>query len=192
MVPPGLRFAAASVTKRPVDADRLTVRLLLVPLPTRSVVVFAGHLATVALLTKRPLPALRLTVLAMRSSSDLVHPRWRDPSGVPTTPLRSRAPDEMVARGRRLGLGADPRQRAPAPFRVPRGALLPCESPVARCESRATVGHSTKPNFTPPFECDWGGTVFGAAPARLSQRERSRDIRDQPGVTHDRTPHGIS
>lgn len=65
MVPPGFLFTVASVTKRPVDADRFTVREFPVPLPTRSVVVFPGHRATVELLTNRPEPADRLTVRAM-------------------------------------------------------------------------------------------------------------------------------
>ena len=71
MVPPGLRRAVPAVTNLPVDADRFTVRLLPVPLPTRSVVVFPGHRAVVALLTNRPVPALRFTdLLAMASSLD--------------------------------------------------------------------------------------------------------------------------
>lgn len=65
MVPPGFRLAVASVTKRPVDADRFTAREFPVPLPTRSVVVFPGHRAAVALLTNRPVPAERLTLRAM-------------------------------------------------------------------------------------------------------------------------------
>ena len=42
------------MTNLPVDAERETVRLLPVPDPTRSVVVFPGDRATVALLTNRP------------------------------------------------------------------------------------------------------------------------------------------
>ena len=54
MVPSGLRRAAAAETKRPEAAERLTVVELLVPAPTRSVVVLPGHRATVAFETKRP------------------------------------------------------------------------------------------------------------------------------------------
>jgi hypothetical protein len=64
-VPPGLRFPVAVATKRPVAADRVTERELLVPDPTRSVVVLPGQRAAVALLTKRPLDADRLTDLAI-------------------------------------------------------------------------------------------------------------------------------
>ena len=49
------------VTNCPLEADRCTVVLLLVPDPTRSVVVLLGHLAAAALLTKRPDEAERLT-----------------------------------------------------------------------------------------------------------------------------------
>lgn len=70
MVPPGLRRTVASVTNRPVDAERLTLRLFPVPVPTRSVVVVRGDLAAVALVTKRPVRALRLTDRAMVSSSE--------------------------------------------------------------------------------------------------------------------------
>lgn len=65
MVPPGLRLAVAPVTNRPDDAERLTVRLLLVPGPTRSDVDLPGHRAAAALVTKRPDEAERLTVRAM-------------------------------------------------------------------------------------------------------------------------------
>ena len=65
IVPPGLRRAVDGVTKRPVDAERATVRVLLVPRPTRSVVVLPGHRAVVALLTNRPVEAERLTDLAI-------------------------------------------------------------------------------------------------------------------------------
>lgn len=65
MVPPGLRLTVASVTNRPVEADRFTDRPLPVPDPTLSVVVFPGHLATVAFATNRPLPALRWMLRAM-------------------------------------------------------------------------------------------------------------------------------
>jgi hypothetical protein len=64
-VPPGLRFTVASVTNRPVEAERLTDRLFEVPVPTRSVVVFPGHRATVAFETNRPVLALRLTLRAI-------------------------------------------------------------------------------------------------------------------------------
>lgn len=59
-MPSGLRRAVAAVTKRPEDADRFTARLLLVPLPARSVVVFPGHRAAVEFETKRPDLAERL------------------------------------------------------------------------------------------------------------------------------------
>lgn len=65
MVPPGLRLAVAVVTNRPDEADRLTDRLLLVPGPTRSVVVLLGRRAAVALVTKRPDEAERFTVRAI-------------------------------------------------------------------------------------------------------------------------------
>jgi hypothetical protein len=58
-------LTVASVTKRPLDADRLTAREFPVPDPTRSVVVLLGHRAAAALLTKRPDPAERFTDLAM-------------------------------------------------------------------------------------------------------------------------------
>lgn len=61
MVPPGLRPAADWVTNWPLEADRWTVVEFLVPDPTRSVVVFPGHRATVAFETKRPLLADRFT-----------------------------------------------------------------------------------------------------------------------------------
>ncbi|GLB69503.1 hypothetical protein AHIS1636_39480 [Arthrobacter mangrovi] len=53
-----------------MEAERCTLRLFVVPEPTRSVVVVRGDLAAVALLTKRPVRALRLTDLAMVSSSE--------------------------------------------------------------------------------------------------------------------------
>lgn len=68
IVPPGLRRAVPSVTNRPVDAERDTAWLLLVPEPTRSVVVVRGDRVAAALVTKRPVRALRLTDLAMVSS----------------------------------------------------------------------------------------------------------------------------
>jgi hypothetical protein len=61
MVPPGFRLAVAPVTNRPEDAERLTERLLLVPEPTRSVVVLPGQRAAAALVTKRPDEAERFT-----------------------------------------------------------------------------------------------------------------------------------
>lgn len=72
MVPPGLRRPVAGVTNRPLDAERVTARELLVPLPTRSVVVLPGQRATAALLTKRPLPAERFTDLAMVITSRVI------------------------------------------------------------------------------------------------------------------------
>lgn len=62
IVVPGCRAAVAAVTNRPVLALRDTVRVLLVPRPTRSVVVVRGDRAAVAALTNRPVPALRDTV----------------------------------------------------------------------------------------------------------------------------------
>ena len=62
IVPPGSRFARASVTNCPDAALRFTARLFPVPLPTRSVVVFPGHRPAAALDTNRPEPALRFTV----------------------------------------------------------------------------------------------------------------------------------
>ncbi|GGL89170.1 hypothetical protein GCM10009706_29770 [Curtobacterium citreum] len=52
------------------------MRELLVPLPTRSVVVFDGQRAAAAALTKRPLAALRLTLLptVFTSSRDWFSP----------------------------------------------------------------------------------------------------------------------
>lgn len=69
IVPPGFRRKVASVTNRPVLADRLTVRLFPVPDPTRSVVVVPGERRTARVDTKRPVRALRLTDLAMRMAS---------------------------------------------------------------------------------------------------------------------------
>lgn len=59
----------ASVTNRPVEADRFTLWPFPVPKPTRSVVVVRGDLEAAALVTKRPVRALRLTDRAMVSSS---------------------------------------------------------------------------------------------------------------------------
>lgn len=70
MVPPGFRRAVASVPNRPVEAERFTLLLLLVPEPTRSVVVVRGDRFAVDLVTKRPVRALRLTDRAMVSSSE--------------------------------------------------------------------------------------------------------------------------
>ena len=67
-MPPGLRLPVAVVTNRPVEAERVTARVLPVPEPTRSVVVLPGQRAAVALLTKRPLDADLLTDLAMVTS----------------------------------------------------------------------------------------------------------------------------
>ena len=58
---PGCRAAVAAVTNRPLPALRFTARVLLVPRPTRSVVVVRGDRAAVRLLTNRPVPALRDT-----------------------------------------------------------------------------------------------------------------------------------
>ena len=55
----------APLTNLPVEAERLTDRLLPVPAPTRSVVVFPGHRTVVAFETNRPVLALRLTLRAM-------------------------------------------------------------------------------------------------------------------------------
>ena len=60
-MPSGLPLAVLAVTNFPVDAERFTERALLVPLPTRSVVVLDGHLADVAFETNFPDFALRLT-----------------------------------------------------------------------------------------------------------------------------------
>lgn len=68
-MPPGLRLTVASVTNRPVEADLFTVRLLPLPDPTFSVVVFPGHRATVAFETNLPLPALLLMLRAMMDPS---------------------------------------------------------------------------------------------------------------------------
>ncbi len=62
MVPFGLLRAWLAGTNCPVAALRVTERLFDVPDPTRSVVVLLGHRAAAALLTNRPVPALRLTV----------------------------------------------------------------------------------------------------------------------------------
>lgn len=45
------------MTNRPVVADRVTLRRLLVPAPTRSVVVLVGHRAAEAFDTNRPVLA---------------------------------------------------------------------------------------------------------------------------------------
>lgn len=65
IVPPGLFLAVRAVTNFPVDAERFTARALLVPFPTRSVVVLAGERLAVALDTNFPVLALRLTVRPM-------------------------------------------------------------------------------------------------------------------------------
>lgn len=65
IVPPGSPSARRSVTNRPVEAERRTVRMLLVPDPTRSVVVLLGQRAAAAFETNRPVRALRLTERAM-------------------------------------------------------------------------------------------------------------------------------
>lgn len=62
IVPLGLGLAVDSVTNRAVDAERCTVVELLVPDPTRSVVVFPGQRSAAALETKRPVDAERRTV----------------------------------------------------------------------------------------------------------------------------------
>lgn len=54
-----------AVTNFPVDAERFTARALLVPVPTRSVVVLDGERFAVVLDTNFPVLALRLTVRAM-------------------------------------------------------------------------------------------------------------------------------
>lgn len=59
MVPPGSLLPREVGTKRPVAAERVTVRLLLVPDPTRSVVVLLGQRAAADFGTKRPEAALR-------------------------------------------------------------------------------------------------------------------------------------
>lgn len=64
MVVEGWRFAVRPVTKRPVIADRCTV--LVVRVPTASVVVVRGLLLTVAPFTNRPVDALLLTLRAIR------------------------------------------------------------------------------------------------------------------------------
>lgn len=95
MVPPGLRRTVASVTNRPVDAERLTLRLFPVPAPTRSVVVVRGDLAAVALVTKRPVRALRLTDRAMVSSSEHSSEGEGAHSRAPVAPLESLVPLTM-------------------------------------------------------------------------------------------------
>jgi hypothetical protein len=60
---PGFAAAFFAVTNSPVAAERWTVLELLVPVPTRSVVVLLGQRAAAALLTKRPDAADRLTLL---------------------------------------------------------------------------------------------------------------------------------
>lgn len=62
IVPLGLGLAVDSVTNRAVDAERCTVVELLVPDPTRSVVVFPGQRSAAALEIKRPVDADRRTV----------------------------------------------------------------------------------------------------------------------------------
>jgi hypothetical protein len=57
----GWEAAPAFVMNRPVAALRLTVVLLDVPLPTRSVVVLLGHRAAAAFETNLPVLALLLT-----------------------------------------------------------------------------------------------------------------------------------
>lgn len=86
-MPDGLRLAVAAVTKRPVVAERLTGRELLVPAPTRSVVVFLGDRAAVALETKRPVRELRLTDLDLDIAvfSLMRIPRWRAASSLRPT-----------------------------------------------------------------------------------------------------------
>lgn len=71
IVPPGLRLAAPSVMKQPLDADRFTVLAFPAPDPTRSVVVLPGQWAAAALDTKRPVPALLFTLRPMRASLGL-------------------------------------------------------------------------------------------------------------------------
>lgn len=61
MVPAGFRRTVASVTKRPVVAERFTVLPFRVEPPTRSVTVRRGLRAAVARETKRPVRALRET-----------------------------------------------------------------------------------------------------------------------------------
>ena len=95
MVPPGLRRTVASVTNRPVDAERLTLRLFPVPAPTRSVVVVRGDRAAVALVTKRPVRALRLTDRAMVSSSEHSSEGEGAHSRAPVAPLESLVPLTM-------------------------------------------------------------------------------------------------
>src|SRR5665811_1664120 len=68
MVPLGAPLARRSVTNRPDEALRLTVRSLPVPSPTCSVVVLPGHRTTVAFEAKRPVPALRETVRPIRTA----------------------------------------------------------------------------------------------------------------------------
>ena len=71
IVVPGCRWAVASVTNRPVIAERLTVVLFDVPRPMVSVVVVRGLRRAVEALTKRPLLALLLTVRAMWQAPNL-------------------------------------------------------------------------------------------------------------------------
>jgi hypothetical protein len=83
-----LRFAVAPVTNRPELALRATARPLLVPEPTRSVVVLPGHRTTVARETNRPVLALRDTLLpAMTSSKDSKLNRNTIPVGHQLTPV---------------------------------------------------------------------------------------------------------
>jgi hypothetical protein len=62
MVDSGCLAAVEALTNLPVDALRWTARLLLVPRPTRSVVVRPGDRAAAVLDTNRPVLALRLTL----------------------------------------------------------------------------------------------------------------------------------
>jgi hypothetical protein len=95
IVPPGFRRAVASVTNRPVEADRFTLRSFPVPKPTRSVVVVRGDREAAALVTNRPVLALRLTDRAMVSSSEHSSEGEGGHSWTPVTPLESLVPLTM-------------------------------------------------------------------------------------------------
>lgn len=125
MVPLGSLLPRLSGTKRPVEAERVTVRLLPVPEPTRSVVVFPGHRAAAARETKRPLDALRLTERAIAAPPSRFTPGRRALASVrrPTTPATIEA-QHLV--GLRVDLGVTGRaclnRFAPFEVRLP-GAL---------------------------------------------------------------------
>lgn len=132
MVPPGLRRPVASVTKRPVDAERVTVRLLLVPAPMRSVVVLPGQRAAVALLTNRPVDAERLADLAMGASQE-VQPTVT--VAVDEEPAKFVAANSTGASGR-FDL---PRERVGGPRVRSRQDFLDDFVVVGPCWERATI-----------------------------------------------------